>query len=170
MKNFRFVIALLCAATLFFTTGAIAATPESNNAIHIDIASTLKTAKVLFNMDHSAFAGDTPIGLAYMETMLEKFKQDSTEWRLDAVFHGAGGYMLLDDEAYNNNRHTKTGNPYKTTIMNLMSRGVLIEECGKTMKANNWTNGNLLPGVKVNSGANFRIVDLVQQGFIMLQP
>ena len=27
-----------------------------------------------------------------------------------------------------------------------------------------------LPGVKVNSGANFRIVQLVQEGFVQLQP
>jgi hypothetical protein len=38
------------------------------------------------------------------------------------------------------------------------------------MKGNHWTNANLLPGVKVNTGANFRLVDLMQQGYVMLQP
>ena len=28
----------------------------------------------------------------------------------------------------------------------------------------------LLPGVKVNTGANFRLVELMQQGYVMLQP
>jgi intracellular sulfur oxidation DsrE/DsrF family protein len=51
-----------------------------------------------------------------------------------------------------------------------LSEGVLIEECAVTMKANHWTNNNLLPGVKVNSGANLRIVQLEQQGYSMLQP
>ena len=39
-----------------------------------------------------------------------------------------------------------------------------------TMKANKWGNENLLPGVKVNSGALGRIVQLEQEGYVMLQP
>jgi intracellular sulfur oxidation DsrE/DsrF family protein len=47
---------------------------------------------------------------------------------------------------------------------------VQIEECAQTMKANQWRNEDLLPDVKVNAGANFRIVQLVQEGFVQLQP
>jgi intracellular sulfur oxidation DsrE/DsrF family protein len=121
-------------------------------------------------MDHAAFAGDTPIGLMQMGMMVDRFKQGGTEWKLAGIFHGPAGYMLLNDEAYNLARMTRTGNPYKAAIARLLNEGVLIEECAVSMKANHWTNSNLLPGVKVNSGANFRIVELVQQGYIMLQP
>ena len=38
------------------------------------------------------------------------------------------------------------------------------------MAYNHWVNAALLPGVKVNTGANFRIVQLVQEGFVQLQP
>jgi hypothetical protein len=45
-----------------------------------------------------------------------------------------------------------------------------MEECGKTMADNGWVNADMLPGVKVNTGANFRVVQLVQQGFVQIQP
>ena len=38
------------------------------------------------------------------------------------------------------------------------------------MKNNQWYNSNLMPEVKVNSGADGRIIELVQQGYVMLQP
>jgi intracellular sulfur oxidation DsrE/DsrF family protein len=172
MKLFRssIIIFLSVVAFLIFSVRAMAALPDTGNEVRIDIPVVLKKAKVVFNMDHAALAGDTPIGLSHMGMMVERFKHSATEWSLAGIFHGAAGYMLLNDEAYNMNRRTKTGNPFKATIEQLLKEGVLIEECGVTMKANNWTDINLLPGVKVNSGANFRIVELVQQGYVMLQP
>jgi hypothetical protein len=38
------------------------------------------------------------------------------------------------------------------------------------MRDMGWTNADLLPGTKVNTGANFRIVELVQEGFVQIQP
>jgi hypothetical protein len=38
------------------------------------------------------------------------------------------------------------------------------------MRGNKWANDNLLPGVKVNTGADGRIIQLVQEGYVMLQP
>ena len=105
-----------------------------------------------------------------MTLMLERFKQTRTESSLVAVFHGDAGYMLLNDEAYNAARKTKTGNPYKGMVEDLIKQGVQIEECVVTMQANKWVNENLLPGVKVDSGAVGRIVQLVQEGYVMIQP
>jgi intracellular sulfur oxidation DsrE/DsrF family protein len=172
MKPARFAIAILLPIFVAFTfsVGAPAAPPETAAEIRIDVPVMLKKAKVVFNMDHTAFVGDTPIGLRHMEMMVDRFKQAGTEWSMAAIFHGTAGYMVLNDDAYNSARMTTTGNPYKTSIARLLNEGVLIEECAVTMKANKWTNSNLLPGVKVNSGANLRIVDLVQQGYVMLQP
>jgi intracellular sulfur oxidation DsrE/DsrF family protein len=172
MKTLRSAIAILVPTlAVLMLSPAVRATPSDAPAeIRVDIPVVLKKAKVVFNMDHSAFVGDTPIGLRHMQMMVERFKQAGTEWRIAAIFHGTAGYMLLNDEAYNAARMTQSGNPYKGAIAGLIASGVEIEECAVTMKANHWINGNLLPGVKVNAGANLRIVQLVQDGYVMLQP
>ena len=157
-------------AAMALTTTALAAQAEPADEIRIDVPVALKQAKVVFNMDHAAFGGDTPVGLAHMTMMVERFKQIGTVWKMAAIFHGEAGYMLLTDEAYNITRKTKTGNPYKAMVLNLIAQGVEIEECAVTMKGNKWTNASLLPGVKVDSGADGRIIELVQQGYVMLQP
>jgi hypothetical protein len=35
---------------------------------------------------------------------------------------------------------------------------------------NGWRNPDVLPEIKVNSGANFRLIELVQQGFVEIHP
>jgi hypothetical protein len=48
--------------------------------------------------------------------------------------------------------------------------GVRFEICGQTAHDNTWVNAYFLPGIAVNSGANFRIIQLVQDGFVQIQP
>ena len=139
-------------------------------AIHIDVPVKMKEAKMVFNMDHLAFAGDMPVGMKYMLLSSERLPKVGTTVKIVGVFHGAAGYMLLNDEKYNAVRGVKTGNPYKGIIKNLIDHGVEIEECFVTMTANHWTNSDLLPMVKVNSGAVGRIVQLVQEGYVQIQP
>lgn len=173
MKRLTLANAVLASlfATLTFAHPVWAAeTKPAGDAIHVDIPVVMKQAKVVYNMDHAAFAGDTPVGLAHMTMMVKRFNEVGTEWKIAAVFHGEAGYMLLNDAIYDKVRKTKTGNPYKGTIANLIKEGVDIEECAVTMKGNGWTNADLLPGVKVNTGADGRIVQLVQEGYVMLQP
>jgi intracellular sulfur oxidation DsrE/DsrF family protein len=173
MKLTAHVARTLLLATVMVASLAISAIPaqaQSPDQIRIDVPVALKQAKVVFNMDHAAFGGDTPVGLAHMTMMLDRFKQIGTEWKIVAVFHGDAGYMLLNDETYNALRKTKMGNPYKGMVENLIKQGVQIEECAVTMKGNKWSNENLLPGVKVNTGADGRIIQLVQEGYVMIQP
>ena len=173
MKLTVHVARTLLLPTIIIASLAISALPaqaQSPDQIRIDVPVALKQAKVVFNMDHAAFGGDTPVGLAHMTMMLDRFKQIGTEWKLVAVFHGDAGYMLLNDETYNALRKTKMGNPYKGMVENLIKQGAQIEECAVTMKGNKWSNENLLPGVKVNTGADGRIIQLVQEGYVMLQP
>lgn len=139
-------------------------------ALRIDIPVVLKDAKVVFNMDHLAFAGELPVGLGYMKIMSTDFAAAKVPWSITAIFHGPAGYMMLNDAAYDRARKTKTGNPYKDMIAQLQTAGVRFEECGQTARDNGWVNADLLPGVLVNSGANFRIVQLVQDGFVQIQP
>jgi intracellular sulfur oxidation DsrE/DsrF family protein len=78
--------------------------------------------------------------------------------------------MTLNDASYDRMRNWQQGNPYKGQIAALIRDGVKIEECAQTMADNHWLNADLLPGVKVTTSANLRIIELVQQGFVQLQP
>jgi len=142
------------------------------HTIHIQIPVRIKQAKVVFNMDHLAFVphGHEPVGLAQMRMMLMKFGHDHTKWKIDAIFQGAAGYMLLNDKAYNQVMHVKTGNPYKGQVEGLFHKGIDFEECGVTMRAHHWGNKQLLPHVKVNAGAVARIIYLQQHGYIVVHP
>jgi intracellular sulfur oxidation DsrE/DsrF family protein len=166
----RPVTVLLCALSLTLLMAPIAARAAADDGIHVDVPVSLKDAKVVFNLDHLAFAGDEPIGLDFLRVMTERFRSERTSNRIVAIFHGPAGYMLLQDAAYNRVRNWEHGNPYKDQIAALLKEGVQFEECGETMKINHWTNEDLLPGAKVNTGANFRIIELVQQGYVQIQP
>ena len=167
LRYSRFALMLLALAAITFAPPGQA---QNATGIHVDVPVVLKQAKVVFNMDHRAFSGDIPVGLTHMQLMVQRFNKIGTKWKIVAVFHGDAGYMLLNDVKYDAVRKTKTGNPYKTLVKNLIDEGVQIEECAVTMKGNGWTNADLLPMVKVNPGADGRIVQLVQQGYVMLQP
>jgi intracellular sulfur oxidation DsrE/DsrF family protein len=148
----------------------LAPPPAQGQQLRIDVPVVLKEAKVVLNLDHQGFEGDEPKGLRLLADMIASFKRNQTKARIVAIFHGDSGYMLLDDAAYDRVRNWRGGNPYKQQIAALMREGVEIEECGHTMAVRRWSNAELLPDVKVNTGANFRIVQLVQEGFIQLQP
>jgi intracellular sulfur oxidation DsrE/DsrF family protein len=156
--------------TVAAPTPAHAADPAERGTLHIDVPVILKEAKVVFNMDHLAFDGKELIGLTYMKVMTNFFKAEQTRWRIVAIFHGAAGYMLLNDAAYDKVQKTAQGNPYKDQIAELQREGIEFEECAQTAKYNGWSNADLLSRVKVNTGANFRIVQLVQEGFVQIHP
>jgi intracellular sulfur oxidation DsrE/DsrF family protein len=150
---------------------ASAASAQSGaSSLRIDVPVVLKEAKVVFNMDHLTFEGSTPTGLAYAKRISESFAHDKTSWQIISVFHGPDGFMLLNDTAYDRVRKTAGGNPYKTLIADLQKIGVRFEECGETAHRNGWTNADLLPGVQVNSGATLRFIQLVQDGYVQIQP
>ncbi|MFN3348481.1 DsrE family protein [Pseudorhodoplanes sp.] len=138
--------------------------------LRIDVDVKLKTAKVVLNLDHLAYAGTEPFGLLYARIMQEQFSADKTDWQVIAIFHGAAGYWALNDKAYDRVRKTTTGNPYAKQIAMLQKGGIRFEICGQTARDNKWVNADLLPGIAVNSGANFRIIQLVQDGFVQIQP
>jgi hypothetical protein len=97
-------------------------------ALKIDIPVDLKEAKVVFNMDHPAFAGDSSIGLTYMKLMTQNFDRSKTKYTIKAVFHGAMGYMLLNDAAYNKVRKSDKGNPFKEVIADPQKSVVELED------------------------------------------
>ncbi|MDA8390991.1 MAG: DsrE family protein [Gammaproteobacteria bacterium] len=164
---------LLAGALTAFAVQAQAAGGFAHwHTLHIQVPVVLKQAKVVFNMDHLAFVGRTrePVGLSQMRMMVAKFNGDHTHWKIDGIFQGAAGYMVLNNKAYDRFMHVRTGNPYAGQIENLIRKGVDIEACGVTMRAFHWGNRQLLAHVKVNAGALARIIQLVQRGYVQIQP
>ncbi len=177
MRHPAFITRLLASSLLVVlsTGGAFLRAEEkvdakAPHAIHIDVPITLKKAHVVFNLDHLAFSGDMPVGMKYMGLLAKRFKELHTEGDIIGLFHGDAAYLILNDQAYNGYRQVNTGNPYKGLVLELQKQGVQIEECAVSMKAHNWGNEDLLPGVKVNTGAVGRLIDLVQQGYVQIQP
>jgi len=168
----------ICVVTLLASQPAHAGNPgaaDSNQAggkhpIRIDIPVVLEKADVVFNMDHLAFAGDMPVGMNYMRLLSARFKETNTKGEIIAIFHGDAAYMTLNDKAYNAYRKVNTGNPYKELIAGLLGSGIQIEECAVSMKNHQWGNEDLLSGIKVNSGAVSRLIQLIQKGFVQIEP
>jgi uncharacterized protein len=149
---------------------ARAAEAGQETGLHIEVPVPLKASKLVFNIDHPAFAADQPIGLAQMKLVMERYKAAQIPIQIVAVFHGAMGYMLLNDAAYNNGPKSWKGNPFKAQIEALQQEGVQFEICVNTAKRNGWVNADFLPGVKVDGGATLRIVQLVQDGYVQIHP
>jgi uncharacterized protein len=160
------VLALLAAGAL----PASATNTVESEGIRIDVPVRLSEARVVFNLDHLAFDGDQPIGLQFMNVMVERFRSSPVKWQIVAIFHGPNGYMALADASYDRVRYGKHGNPYRDQIAALQAAGVQIEMCAETMKLHGWRNADLLPNVKVNTAANFRLIELIQQGFVEIHP
>jgi intracellular sulfur oxidation DsrE/DsrF family protein len=150
--------------------GAGAPAQQTKPELKIDIEVRLKEAKVVLNLDHLAYAGKEPFGLLYARIMQDQFAADKIPWQVIAIFHGQAGYWSLNDAAYNRVRKTSTGNPYAKQIAALQAGGIRFELCGQTARDEKWVNSDFLPGIAVNSGANFRLVQLVQDGFVQIQP
>ncbi len=164
---------IFLAGCLGFLSYLWAAEPIVNQgqpSLHIDIPVTIEKAKVVFNMDHLAFSGDMPVGIKYMGLLVKRFKEMGTKGRIIGIFHGEAAYMALNDQRYNSFRNVKTGNPYKQLIADLIKQDVQIEECAVSMKSHDWLKEDLLPGVKINTGAVGRLIQLVQEGYVQIQP
>lgn len=171
LRTFRInMTAAMFAYAVLVASPAFATGPADRGGLTIDIPANIGEAKVVLNISRPAFEGDEPAGLSYIRVMTSHFSQVGIKPQIIAVFHGESGYMLLDDETYNRVRKWQGGNPYKKQIAEFQKLGVQFEECGKTMVDNHWINGDMLPGVKINAGANFRVIELVQQGYAQLQP
>lgn len=124
--------------------------------------------------------GDMPFLLGDLNLLAGDYRESGTKGKIVAVFHGDAGYLVLNDKAYNadrhilnderynSGRHAKSRNPYAELMAGLMNQDVQIELCGATAKANHWGNADLLPGVKVNTDAMARVTQLEQEGYTLI--
>ena len=164
------LILLAVVAPVSATTVQAGDAPPPPPPLRIDIPIELKSAKIVYNMDRAAYTGDLPLGLRFLRLQADSFKETGVNAELIAVVHAAMGYILLNDATYNRVRSVATGNPYRELIAGLIKDGVQFEATSVTMQTNGWGNDDLLPDIRVNGGGIPRIVQLVQEGFVQIQP
>jgi len=136
--------------------------------LRIDIPVRLRELRVAFSIADLAFEGDLPASIFHLQLIANDIADWKAEAQVIAVFHTNAGHVTLHDDAYNAERSVATGNPYKQLLVGLMKRGVEVELCGATAAVHKWGNGDLLPGIKVNTDAMARMSQLVQEGFVQI--
>jgi intracellular sulfur oxidation DsrE/DsrF family protein len=139
---------------------------DPKKPLQIDIPVVLKEVKIAFNIAGLSFEGDLPASIFHLQLITQDIADWSARSQVIAVFNTNAGHPILTDAAYNTERMIRTGNPYKELIIELMKRGVKMEICGATAAAHKWTNEDFIPGVKVNTDAMSRMVQLAQEGFV----
>ena len=140
----------------------------SEKVLHIDIPVKLTDVKAVFSIGALAFEGDLPASIFHLQLIQNDIDNWNSKSDIVAVFHTNAGHATLHDRAYNTDRNIATGNPYKDLIAELMKRGARIELCGATAKVHGWGNEDLLPGIKINTDAMARTIQLVQEGFVKI--
>jgi intracellular sulfur oxidation DsrE/DsrF family protein len=164
-KRWLVVLLLLCCSTLAAVYAAVSANAVQEQPLHVDVATVLEKGNVVVDLGHLVFNGDMPFALGDINLLASDFREWNTKGQIVVIFHGDAAYLVLNDDTYNDNRHASTGNRFKDALNGLMQKGVQLELCGATAKANHWGNANLLPGVKVNTNAMVRLTQLEQQGY-----
>ena len=136
--------------------------------LHIDIPVKLIEVKTVFSIASLSFEGDLPASIFHIQLITNDISDWKAKSEVVVVFHTNAGHVTLHDQAYNPDRNIATGNPYKKLVTDLMERGVQVELCGATAKAHGWANADLIPGIKINTDAMARTIQLVQEGFIKI--
>lgn len=169
IKNKCLTLLLGFSSFLYMETLSSQENENRSGQLQINIPVKLSKANVVFNSEQLSFVGDLPIIIRHAEILSDNFSADNTQGKIIIIFHTDAGHVTLDDKEYNIFRKIKTGNPYKQLVLNLMNRGVQIELCGATAKANNWVNDYLIPGVKVNTNAMVRLTQLMNEGYVQIK-
>jgi intracellular sulfur oxidation DsrE/DsrF family protein len=136
--------------------------------LHIDIPVKLSEVNAVFSIGALELEGDLPASIFHLGLIENDIADWDAKALVVAVFHTNAGHVTLNDSSYDADRNVATGNPYKELVAALMERGVEVELCGATAKIHKWGNADLLPGVKVNTDAMARTVQLVQKGFVKI--
>ncbi len=140
----------------------------SEETLDIDVPVTLQHVKSVHSIGALQFEGDLPAAIFHLQLITSDIAEWGAVWDVIAVFHTNAGHVTLNDATYNASRHIATGNPYKDLVTDLVKRGVKVELCGATARANGWGNADLLPDIKVNRDAMARTIELVQRGFVKI--
>jgi intracellular sulfur oxidation DsrE/DsrF family protein len=138
------------------------------HSLHIDIPVALQKANVVFDIGHATYLGDMPYLIGDINLLAKDYRDQNVKGQIVAVLHGDAAYFVLNNEAYDINRHVTTGNPYGKLIAGWIKLGVQVELCGATAQSNKWSNEDLISGVKVDTDAMIRVTQLEQQGYTLI--
>jgi intracellular sulfur oxidation DsrE/DsrF family protein len=162
------VLALACFIGLTAALPRTNASAVQEETLHIDIPTQFEKANVVVDFGHLVLNADMPFALGDIHLLASDYQQWGTKGQVVVIFHGDAAHLVLNDSAYDLNRHVTTGNPYKGLMDELMKQGVQLELCGATAKGNHWGNADLLTGIKVNVNAMVRVTQLEQEGFTLI--
>jgi intracellular sulfur oxidation DsrE/DsrF family protein len=170
MSRNKCLIVLLVVSCFSFGAvySSISLAAAQEKVLHVDIPTKLEKANVVVDMGHLVLNGDASFALGDINLLATNMGEWNTKGQVIMIFHGDAAYLVLNDESYNENRHASTGNRFREALSGLMQKGVQLELCGATAKANHWGNANLLPGIKVNVNAMVRLTQLEQQGYTLV--
>jgi intracellular sulfur oxidation DsrE/DsrF family protein len=127
----------------------MSAAANQEQPLHVDIPTKLDNGDVVIDMAHLVFNGDAPFALGDINLLATDFQDWNTKGQIIVIFHGDAAYLVLNDETYNVNRHVSSGNRYKEMLNGLMQKGVQLELCGATAKANHWETRTCSQGSKL---------------------
>ena len=165
-KN-RWSVCLLVTC-LLVSLNSVRAQNRAEHPLHIDVPVKLDKANVVVDIGHAVYVGDMPFVFGDINLLADDLSDWNVKGNIVTVLHGDAAYFILNDEAYNANRHVTTGNPYRKLIEGWMQKSVQVELCGATAAANHWGNADLIPGVKVNTNAMVRVTQLENQGYTLI--
>jgi len=163
------MLGLCCALVGFTIHCGVSHAEEKRTPIGVPVQ---KNIRVVYQIKDNHWKGGIGEGLYYLQKLVAAYDSlaiDEVDRSINAVFHGSAGYWMLTDKSYNKFKNTKTGNPNRDIIEELVKRSVSIELCAQTMKSKRWRDEDIIPCVKIVIGAYPRIIDLQMQGYAYIR-
>jgi intracellular sulfur oxidation DsrE/DsrF family protein len=115
-----------------------------------------------------AWTNDIGKGLARLQGLIDDYRLlgvPPEHVHVTAILDGDAGYWMLNDQAYSAYQPRSQENPNRKIVEELLAAGVSFELSAETMEQYDWSETDILPGVRVVSGAKRRITTLSQQGY-----
>lgn len=124
----------------------------------------LKELDCVIYIDGTQAAGSQPAGLSMLLNLTDAYQTHGIQGTITAVFDDAATTIILNDEAYNAQTETSSGNPYAETVAGLVEQGVVIAVCSNDLEGKSLTEDNLLSGVKTTSRGILLVAQLAREG------
>ena len=127
---------------------------------------------IVCRIDKNEFEDGVGAGLVGVRRLVEGYRASGIpeqQLHITAVIHNDAAYWMLKDEPYRKATNGDQGNPNAEVLKELLSQGVRLELCSRTMREHGWTADDILPGVKLVSDGYPRIADLQLQGYAYLR-
>lgn len=141
--------------------------PTENKVEYIDIKHK-QNVRIAFQVSTGEMKHGVNKGLHYVEHIMNHYRKNgipAESVKISAVLYGEASSAFLTDQALTKTRNKTSTNPNTALIKKLIARGVSMELCGESKRLRKISDSDLLPGIKVVTGAYARIVDLQQDGY-----